>query len=73
MRKTVHSKLIGCYILIGILSFLFATAGGSHFVETYLEGEVGTRLHDSAVRFASDEITVQQLAAGDISGLEKYP
>ena len=71
MRKTVHSKLIGCYILIGILSFLFATAGGSHFVETYLEGEVGTRLHDSAVRFASDEITVQQLAAGDISGLEK--
>ena len=41
MRKTVHSKLIACYILIGIIGFLFATAGGSHFVESYLEGEVG--------------------------------
>lgn len=71
MRKTVHSKLIGCYILIGIVSFLFATAGGSHFVETYLEGEVGARLHDSAVRFASDEITVQQISQGETDGLEK--
>ena len=71
MRKTVHSKLIASYILIGIASFLFATAGGSHFVETYLEGEVGARLHDSAVRFASDEITRQQVADGDTDGLEK--
>ena len=54
MRKTVHSKLICCYIFIGIVGFLFATAGGSHFVETYLEEEVGARLYDSAVRFASD-------------------
>ena len=37
MRKTVHSKLICSYIFIGIVGFLFATAGGSHFVETYLE------------------------------------
>ena len=54
MRKTVHSKLIACYILIGIIGFLFATAGGSHFVESYLEGEVGHRLYDGATRFASD-------------------
>ena len=40
MRKTVHSKLICSYIFIGIVGFLFATAGGSHFVETYLEEEV---------------------------------
>lgn len=52
MRKTVHSKLICSYIFIGIVGFLFATAGGSHFVETYLEEEVGARLYDSAVRFA---------------------
>ena len=44
MRKTVHSKLICSYIFIGIVGFLFATAGGSHFVETYLEEEVGARL-----------------------------
>ena len=50
MRKTVHSKLICSYIFIGIVGFLFATAGGSHFVETYLEEEVGARLYDSAVR-----------------------
>lgn len=49
MRKTVHSKLICSYIFIGIVGFLFATAGGSHFVETYLEEEVGARLYDSAV------------------------
>ena len=42
MTKTVHRKLITSYILIGILGFLFATAGGSHFVETYLEKDVGT-------------------------------
>ena len=59
MRKTVHSKLICSYIFIGIVGFLFATAGGSHFVETYLEEEVGARLYDSAVRFASDAVTVQ--------------
>ena len=62
MRKTVHSKLICSYIFIGIVGFLFATAGGSHFVETYLEEEVGARLYDSAVRFASDAVTVQQVA-----------
>ena len=49
MKKTVHSKLICSYIFIGIVGFLFATAGGSHFVETYLEEEVGARLYDSAV------------------------
>ena len=62
MRKTVHSKLICSYIFIGIVGFLFATAGGSHFVETYLEEEVGARLYDSAVRFASDAVTTQQVA-----------
>ena len=61
MRKTVHSKLICSYIFIGIVGFLFATVGGSHFVETYLEEEVGARLYDSAVRFASDAVTVQSL------------
>ena len=61
MRKTVHSKLICSYIFIGIVGFLFATAGGSHFVETYLEEEVGARLYDSAVRFASNAVTVQQV------------
>ena len=71
MRKTVHSKLICCYIFIGIVGFLFATAGGSHFVETYLEEEVGARLYDSAVRFASDAVTVQQVADNDSKGLEK--
>ena len=71
MRKTVHSKLICSYIFIGIVGFLFATAGGSHFVETYLEEEVGARLYDSAVRFASDAVTVQQVADNDSKGLEK--
>ena len=71
MRKTVHSKLICSYIFIGIVGFLFATAGGSHFVETYLEEEVGARLYDSAVRFASDAVTVQQIADNDSKGLEK--
>ena len=46
MRKTVHSKLICSYIFIGIVGFLFAIAGGSHFVETYLEEEVGAVLYD---------------------------
>lgn len=64
MRKTVHSKLIACYILIGIIGFLFATAGGSHFVESYLEGEVGHRLYDGATRFASDEIAKTQITEG---------
>ena len=71
MRKTVHSKLICSYIFIGIVGFLFATAGGSHFVETYLEEEVGARLYDSAVRFASDAVTTQQVADNDNKGLEK--
>lgn len=71
MRKTVHSKLICSYIFIGIVGFLFATAGGSHFVETYLEEEVAARLYDSAVRFASDAVTVQQVADNDSKGLEK--
>ena len=71
MRKTVHSKLICSYIFIGIVGFLFATAGGSHFVETYLEEEVGARLYDSAVRFASDAVTIQQVADNDSKGLEK--
>ena len=71
MRKTVHSKLICSYIFIGIVGFLFATAGGSHFVETYLAEEVGARLYDSAVRFASDAVTVQQIADNDSKGLEK--
>ena len=71
MRKTVHSKLICSYIFIGIVGFLFATAGGSHFVETYLEEEVGARLYDSAVRFASDAVTVQQVADNDSKELEK--
>ncbi|MDD5804561.1 ATP-binding protein [Blautia sp. HCP3S3_H10_1] len=71
MRKTVHSKLIGCYILIGILSFLFATAGGSHSVENYLEDEVGSRLYESAEKFASEETTIQQITDRDIKGLQK--
>ena len=72
MRKTVHSKLICSYIFIGIMASSFrATAGGSHFVETYLEEEVGARLYDSAVRFASDAVTVQQIADNDSKGLEK--
>ena len=71
MTKTVHRKLITSYILIGILGFLFATAGGSHFVETYLEQDVGTRLHDSAVRFASNEIAIQQVKNNNTEGLEK--
>ena len=71
MRKTVHSKLICSYIFIGIVGFLFATAGGSHFVETYLEEDVGARLYDSAVRFASDAVTIQQVADNDSKGLEK--
>ena len=71
MTKTVHRKLITSYILIGILGFLFATAGGSHFVETYLEKDVGTRLHDSAVRFASNEIAIQQIKENNTEGLEK--
>ena len=65
MRKTVHSKLICSYIFIGIVGFLFATAGGSHFVETYLEEEVGARLYDSAVRFASDAVTVESVYNGE--------
>ena len=71
MRKTVHSKLIACYILIGIIGFLFATAGGSHFVESYLEGEVGHRLYDGATRFASDEIAKTQITEADKEGLQK--
>ena len=71
MRKTVHSKLIACYILIGIIGFLFATAGGSHFVESYLEGEVGHRLYDGATRFASDEIAKTQITEADKAGLQK--
>ena len=57
MRKTVHSKLIACYILIGIIGFLFATAGGSHFVESYLEGEVGHRLFAMSRSTSSTLIT----------------
>ena len=34
-------------------------------METYLEEEVGARLYDSAVRFASDAVTVQQVADND--------
>ena len=71
MTKTVHRKLITSYILIGILGFLFATAGGSHFVETYLEKDVGTRLHDSAVHFASNEIAIQQIKDNNTEGLKK--
>ena len=40
-------------------------------METYLEEEVGARLYDSAVRFASDAVTVQQVADNDSKGLEK--
>lgn len=40
-------------------------------METYLEEEVGARLYDSAVRFASDAVTVQQIADNDSKGLEK--
>lgn len=71
MKKTLHSKLIGCYILIGIVSFLFATAGGSHFVESYLENEVGKRLYESASQLAADENTRQQLQDSDTMGLQK--
>lgn len=71
MKKTLHSKLIGCYILIGIISFLFATAGGSHFVESYLENEVGKRLYESASQLAADENTRQQLQDSDTMGLQK--
>lgn len=71
MRKTVHSKLLACYILIGIAGFLIATAGGSHFVESYLEDEVGNRLYRSASRIASDEIARRQVTASDKEGLQK--
>ena len=58
MRKTVHSKLIACYILIGIIGFLFATAGGSHFVESYLEGEVVSEgRNDEKTKQAKKQIT----------------
>ena len=40
-------------------------------METYLEEEVGARLYDSAVRFASDAVTIQQVADNDSKGLEK--
>ena len=71
MRKALHRKIITCYILIGILSFFLATAGGSHFVETYLEEELGERLYDSASHLASDDVTIEQLSASDRSSLQK--
>ena len=71
MRKALQRKIITCYILIGILSFFLATAGGSHFVETYLEEELGERLYDSASHLASDDVTIEQLSASDRSSLQK--
>lgn len=71
MRKALHRKIITCYILIGILSFFLATAGGSHFVETYLEEELGERLYDSASHLASDDVIIEQLSSSDRSSLQK--
>ena len=71
MRKTIYSKLIACYIIIGIASFLFATAGGSHFIEGYLEKEVGTRLYDSALSLSEYKIIRQEIADNDTDGLQK--
>ena len=71
MRKALHRKIITCYILIGILSFFLATAGGSHFVEMYLEEELGERLYDSASHLASDDVIIEQLSSSDRSSLQK--
>ncbi len=71
MRKTIYSKLIACYIFIGIISFLFATACGSHFIENYLEKEVGTRLYDSALRLAEHKLIRQEIVDNDTNGLQR--
>ena len=71
MKKTLYQKLITIYIFIGIIAFLFATAGGSHFVESYLEDELGDRFYHYAAQLASDENLLDLMAAKDVSHLKK--
>ena len=73
MKHTLYQKISTCYVLIGIISFLFATAGGSHFVESYLEKELGNRLYNSATLLASDGDTIQEITGSkaDLAQLKK--
>ena len=73
MKRTLYQKIITCYVLIGIISFLFATAGGSHFVESYLEKELGNRLYNSASLLASDTDTISEITGSktDLAQLKK--
>ena len=69
MKKTLYQKLITIYIFVGIIAFLFATAGGSHFVESYLEDELGDRFYQCAAQLVSDESFLDLMAAKDVSHL----
>ena len=71
MKKTLYQKLITIYIFVGIIAFLFATAGGSHFVESYLEDELGDRFYQCAAQLVSDESFLDLMAAKDVSHLKK--
>ena len=71
MKKTLYQKLISIYILIGIIAFLFATAGGSHFVESYLEDELGDRLYQCTRQLASDESIADLIVSQNVEQLEK--
>lgn len=71
MKTSLSRKFISCYILIGIVSFLLVTGGGSHLIEKHLEHSSSESFYQEAVSIASSETITHNISSDNLEIIQE--
>lgn len=71
MKVSLSTKLVICYIAIGIVSFFLVTLGGSLHIEKYLERTQSEALYQEAVNIASSEMVTHQITSSNLQSIRE--